>query len=369
MTHRALNQHPVHPASRTNMISTPSSSASSATSSPSTRGPGKRNAPMLSLSRLGVGSSLKSAFSDFSQYIDPSGKLNFGGKAVLHRAGVEFHGGHSYQIEMSQLTALEELGKGQYGTVRRVRHEPTGVEMAMKEIRLELDKSKLDGIIMELDVLHKSTSPFIVDFYGAFFVESTVYYCMEYMDAGSLDKLEAADGLPEAVLARTVWCVVKGLMFLKEELSIIHRDVKPTNILVNTKGEVKLCDFGVSGQLEKSLAKTNIGCQPYMAPERITPSTNSTYTVASDVWSLGLSIVEMGLGRYPYANESSVFAQITAIVQNDPPKLPEDKFSAECRDFVARCLDKVPTRRPTYRQLLRHPWLARFENPDGEGAK
>ena len=117
---------------------------------------------------------------------------------------------------------------------------------------------------MELDILHRAVAPEIVEFYGAFFIESCVYYCMELMDAGSLDKLQGA-GVPEDVLARITASVVRGLRFLKDELQIIHRDVKPTNVLVNTQGQIKLCDFGVSGQLEKSLAKTNIGCQSYMA--------------------------------------------------------------------------------------------------------
>ena len=121
---------------------------------------------------------------------------------------------------------------------------------------------------MELDILHRAVSSEIVEFYGAFFIESCVYYCMEFMDAGSLDTLQAS-GVPEDVLARITQSMVRGLKFLKDDLQIIHRDVKPTNVLVNRKGEIKLCDFGVSGQLEKSLAKTNIGCQSYMAPERI----------------------------------------------------------------------------------------------------
>lgn len=160
-------------------------------------------------------------------------------------------------------------------------------------------------------------------------------------------------------------------------------DVKPTNVLVNKKGQIKLCDFGVSGQLEKSLAKTNIGCQSYMAPERIKGESQGnlgTYTVSSDVWSLGLSMIEIGMGRYPYPPEtySNVFAQLTAIVHGEPPELPgrvlvvervgvegveaagsvdeEGKkgnvYSEVARDWVAKCLMKEPTRRATYAELL-----------------
>jgi mitogen-activated protein kinase kinase len=125
-------------------------------------------------------------------------------------------------------------------------------------------------IMMELEVLHRSSSPFIIDFNGAFFAESCVYYCMEFMDAGSIDHLYpdpsalVGESL-EPILAKVAHSIVSGLVFLKEKLSIIHRDVKPSNILVNTKGIVKLCDFGVSGKLIQSMAKTNIGCQSYMS--------------------------------------------------------------------------------------------------------
>ncbi|KAF8200647.1 kinase-like protein [Pholiota molesta] len=283
-----------------------------------------------------------SPFSNFSKIVDPSGALNFTGKAVLHAAGVNFSSGASFAINMDQLQLDEELGKGNYGTVKKVLHKPTNVAMAMKEIRLELEDAKLNAIIMELDVLHRAVGPEIVEFYGAFFIESCVYYCMEYMDAGSLDKLQAA-GVPED--------------FLKDDLNIIHRDVKPTNVLINRKGEVKLCDFGISGELDKSLAKTNIGCQSYMAPERIKGESQNnlgTYTVSSDVWSLGLSMIEIGLGKYPYPPEtySNVFAQLTAIVHGDPPDLPEEKYSETARDWVASCLRKDPERRASYRELL-----------------
>ncbi|KAI9481713.1 MAG: kinase-like domain-containing protein [Benjaminiella poitrasii] len=328
--------------------------------------PGRMGKPGLNLSQLGLSPKPEQTpFANFSKYVDPSGKLNFAGKAIIHSDGVDFSNGSSFAIKMDDLILQEELGKGQYGTVQKVKHRVTNVTMAMKEIRLELDETKLHQILMELDILHKSSGEFIVEFYGAFFIESCVYYCMEYMDAGSLDKLYG-EGVPEDVLAKIAISMVKGLKFLKDELSIIHRDVKPTNVLANLKGQVKLCDFGVSGQLEKSLAKTNIGCQSYMAPERI--KTANTYSVSSDVWSLGISLVEMAVGHYPYKYDN-MFAQLKAIIDDEPPSLPADRFSIEARDFVASCLLKDPMKRPTYADLLEHPFIKKYENIDVDMAK
>jgi mitogen-activated protein kinase kinase len=188
------------------------------------------------------------------------------------------------------------------------------------------------------------------------------------MDGGSLDKLvPAGRGIrDENILAWVTSCTVRGLKYLKDNLNIIHRgptpslpslhilhpphantlDVKPTNILVNTKGDVKLCDFGVSGNLVASLAKTNIGCQSYMAPERIRGDNAAgsiiTYSVQSDIWSLGLSILEIAKGVYPYPPETynSVFAQLSAIVDGDPPALPEE-FSEVAQGFVGQWYDHL----------------------------
>lgn len=298
----------------------------------------------------------KSQMDDYKKYIDTEkGWITFDGAATITREGVNFSNGHTFKISLDEVEILDELGKGNYGTVYMAKHAKprvprfghglsgvkpsmthaysdssihdkadgtTGITMAMKEIRLELDDAKFTTILKELVILHECVSPFIIDFYGAFFQEGAVYMCIEYMDGGSIDKLYAG-GIPENVLRKITFATVMGLKSLKDEHNIIHRDVKPTNILVNTRGQVKICDFGVSGNLVASIAKTNIGCQSYMAPERISgggmaPAGNSdgTYSVQSDVWSLGLTVVECAMGKYPYPPEvsSTIFSQLSVSI-------------------------------------------------------
>ena len=375
-----------------------------------------------------------SKLSDFGNYIDADkGWITFEGAATITRTGVNFANGATFSISLDEIEVLDELGKGNYGTVYKVRHArpkaprfgqglsnfrasaalqssasetdessdgtspsgsggrtTSGVVMAMKEIRLELDEAKFTTILKELVILHECVSPYIIDFYGAFFQEGAVYMCIEYMDGGSIDKLYGG-GIPENVLRKITFATIVGLKTLKEDHNIIHRDVKPTNILVNTNGQVKICDFGVSGNLVASIAKTNIGCQSYMAPERISGGAltggvaNGTYNVQSDIWSLGLTIIECAMGKYPYPPEvsSTIFSQLSvslplsrvlllpltnsvqAIVEGDPPSIPgEANYSPAAHDFVRCCLNKVPAKRHTYPMLLSHPWIKALGKPE-----
>ncbi|KAK0504753.1 kinase-like domain-containing protein [Armillaria luteobubalina] len=341
--------------------------------------------PSLGLRRAGkpvLGNSSKTgapafqtSFSSFSHIVDASGSINFAGKASINASGVNFVNGASFAVRMEDFEQLEELGRGNYGTVKRVLHMPTNVEMAMKQIRVELESAKFKTIEMELEILHRAVAPSIIGFFGAFYDEGCVHYCLEYMDARSLDTLTAFDiderfnisgesltweGLPEEVLARIVGST--------DELEVIHRDVKPTNILANNKGEIKLCDFGVSGQLQKSLAMTVVGCQTYMAPERIESGLqpgNVAYGVSSDVWSLGLSTLEIAMGKYPYPVDSrgSAMAYMTALINGDVPALPE-RYSSAARAWVSRCLVTNPDERANYAELLAHPFLAEENSKD-----
>ncbi|RFU72235.1 map kinase kinase pbs2 [Trichoderma arundinaceum] len=355
--------------------------------------------------------SLGSKLDDFKKYIDAEkGWITFDGAATITRTGVNFSNGQTFSISLDEVEIIDELGKGNYGTVYKVKHakptvprfghglsgtklapQPhrsqsdsavldaasvldgqTGKVMAMKEIRLELDDAKFTTILKELVILHECVSPFIIDFYGAFFQEGAVYMCIEYMDGGSIDKIYAG-GIPENVLRKITYSAIMGLKSLKDEHNIIHRDVKPTNILANTRGQIKICDFGVSGNLVASIAKTNIGCQSYMAPERISGggmvqagSADGTYSVQSDVWSLGLTIIECAMGRYPYPPEASstIFSQLNAIVEGEPPAMPDTGYSDMAKDFVKSCLHKTPKMRPTYALLLKHPWIQSLSKPE-----
>ncbi|KAI5738042.1 hypothetical protein M8J77_002260 [Diaphorina citri] len=166
--------------------------------------------------------------------------------------------------------------------------------------------------------------------------------------------------IPENILSTITSAVLNALHYLHSKLQVIHRDVKPSNILINRAGDVKMCDFGISGYLVDSVAKTiDAGCKPYMAPERIDPSGNpSNYDIRSDVWSLGISLIELATGRFPYDTWGSPFEQLKQVVQDDPPRLPPGEFSSDFKDFITLCLQKDYTKRPNYVQLLQHPFCS-----------
>ena len=159
------------------------------------------------------------------------------------------------------------------------------------------------------------------------------------------------------VLGKIAEYVLAGLTYLYRTHRIMHRDIKPSNVLVNSKGEIKLCDFGVSSELEGSVAETFVGTGTYMAPERIR---GAQYTVKSDVWSVGLTLMELAIGKFPFGNDnsedgggpSSILDLLQQIVLEPAPKLPKsDAFPSIMEDMCAKCLLKEPSQRPTPEQL------------------
>lgn len=278
-----------------------------------------------------------------------------------------------YDFTAEDLTDQGEIGRGAYGTVNKMYHERSGTVMAVKRIRSTVDEKEQKQLLMDLDVVMRSNEcPFIVKFYGALFKEGDCWICMELMSI-SLDKFykfvhghQLYHSIPEDILGKITVATLKALNYLKDQLQIIHRDVKPSNILLDKNGNIKLCDFGISGQLVDSIAKTrDAGCRPYMAPERIDPKNfGRGYDVRSDVWSLGITLIEASTGRFPYPKWTSVFDQLTQVVQGDPPQLSSDdgNFSPEFINFVNTCLLKDCESRPKYKSLMAHDFFRRYDN-------
>lgn len=277
-------------------------------------------------------------------------------------------GDQTFEVDATDLEPITNLGRGAYGVVEKMRHRQSDTIMAVKRITCTLNSKEQKRLLMDLEVnMRTGNCPYTVRFYGALFREGDVWICMEVMDT-SLDKFyrmlyNKGKSIPEDVLGKIAFAVVKALHYLQSELKVIHRDVKPSNILINRNGEVKICDFGISGNLVDSVAKTmDAGCKPYMAPERINPeSSGQGYDIKSDVWSLGISMIELATGKFPYDTWRTPFEQLKQVVKEDPPKLPAGKFSPEFEDFIVQCLKKDFGQRPNYKQLLEHPFIRRYE--------
>ncbi|ELK12421.1 Dual specificity mitogen-activated protein kinase kinase 6 [Pteropus alecto] len=268
-------------------------------------------------------------------------------------------GNQNFEVKADDLEPIMELGRGAYGVVEKMRHVPSGQIMAVKRIRATVNSQEQKRLLMDLDISMRTVDcPFTVTFYGALFREGDVWICMELMDT-SLDKfykqvIDKGQTIPEDILGKIAVSIVKALEHLHSKLSVIHRDVKPSNVLINTLGQVKMCDFGISGYLVDSVAKTiDAGCKPYMAPERINPELNQKgYSVKSDIWSLGITMIELAILRFPYDSWGTPFQQLKQVVEEPSPQLPADKFSEEFVDFTSQCLKKNSKERPTYPELM-----------------
>jgi len=251
---------------------------------------------------------------------------------------------------------VEKLGEGSYGSVWKAQHLKTGTVTAIKKVPVEND---LDEILNEIKIMKQCRSPYIISYYGSYFKENELWIVMEYCGAGSVsDLMRITDKrMSEDQIAVILKDALKGLIYLHSKRKI-HRDIKAGNILLNNKGEGKLADFGVSGQLSDTMAKrqTVIGTPFWMAPEVIQ---EVGYDVKADLWSLGITAIEMAEGKPPYSNIHPMRA-IFMIPSRPPPRLTEpEKWSKDFNDFVAQCLTKNPEQRPNATDLLKHSFIGK----------
>ncbi|KRW99637.1 Protein kinase-like domain [Pseudocohnilembus persalinus] len=245
-----------------------------------------------------------------------------------------------YIIPPNQIEIRETIGRGSGGVVKLAVDKITGVQFALKEMSVNLSPEFQKQLDIELHVLMKCKHPNIIKCYGASLNNGQIQIAMEYMDFGTLDNLGQMFGkLDQEVLGPIFVQCLKGLDYLHSDLKIIHRDIKPQNILINKQGEVKLTDFGVSGKIstQQNQKNTWTGTVTYMAPERII---GESYGTDSDLWSLGITMLELATGKYPYSQfQYNTFWQLLeTIQQNQPPELPDDYDDKDLRDVLNHCV-------------------------------
>uniref|UniRef100_A0A0N4Z3L5 mitogen-activated protein kinase kinase n=1 Tax=Parastrongyloides trichosuri TaxID=131310 RepID=A0A0N4Z3L5_PARTI len=266
-------------------------------------------------------------------------------------------GGKEYKnCSPNDLEYISDIGHGAFGRVTKERFKMTKELMAVKHMDLlgTIDEQK--RVIMDCYViLSTHTHPHIVNCYGILTDAISVYICMEVMPTciHNLIYHTVKGGLPEIYVCKFLVGILDGLYYLKTK-NLMHRDVKPSNMLLNWDGIIKLCDFGVAGTLVDSKIVTSIGtgCMLYLAPERV--ASNPNYDSKADVWSFGISIYEMIKGETPYRDVVLPFILLNRIKNDPPPDLRSLDVTDELKEFINKCLQKDVYQRGTYVDLLNH---------------
>ncbi|XP_061777385.1 TRAF2 and NCK interacting kinase b isoform X5 [Nerophis ophidion] len=267
---------------------------------------------------------------------------------------------------------VELVGNGTYGQVYKGRHVKTGQLAAIKVMDVTGDEE--EEIKAEINMLKKySHHRNIATYYGAFIkknppgMDDQLWLVMEFCGAGSVTDLiknTKGNSLKEEWIAYVCREILRGLTHLHQH-KVIHRDIKGQNVLLTENAEVKLVDFGVSAQLDRTVGRRNtfIGTPYWMAPEVIACDENpdATYDFKSDLWSLGITAIEMAEGAPPLCDMHPMRA-LFLIPRNPAPRLKSKKWSKKFQSFIEGCLVKSHGQRPSTEQLLKHPFIRDLPN-------
>lgn len=286
------------------------------------------------------------------------------GMRVSADKGIAFEG-REYQLSAQDLDIDRDshLGAGACGTVRRGTIRRTGKAVAVKTLRVDCREER-ELLLNEVRALvHAEGCPNLAQWHAGFVGArgGQVHLVLELMNCGSLADVRkrlptSAPTTPPAVLACVALQVMRGVAHLHVRM-LLHRDIKPENILLNTAGEVKVADFGLTKALDVSLPSACMGTKIYLAPEKCC-GTGDPYGLPSDIWSVGMVLYELATGAHPFRS-ARTFPEITRLLLEEPePRLLEDGgHPASLRSFVSRCLTREVCDRADAQDLLVHSFL------------
>ncbi|KAI3770300.1 hypothetical protein L6452_01428 [Arctium lappa] len=248
------------------------------------------------------------------------------------------------------------LGSGSMGPVYEGFNEQ-GFFFAVKEVSsIDQGSQIIAQLEQEISILSQFHHENIVRYLGTDMGDGKLYIFLELVTKGSLARLYQRYELRDSQVSFYTKQILSGLNYLHEQ-SVVHRDIKCANILVDASGSVKLADFGLHKAKTNDTYKSFKGTAYWMAPEVVNNRTINGYGLASDIWSLGCTVLEMLTHKIPYSH-LEVMPALFRIGRGIPPPIPET-LSAEARDFILKCLQANPNDRPTAAQLLDHPFLTR----------
>ncbi|KAL3817873.1 hypothetical protein ACJIZ3_003778 [Penstemon smallii] len=276
----------------------------------------------------------------------------------------------NFSVNQNDYKLLEEIGHGASATVYRAIYLPSNEVVAVKCLDLDRCNSNLDDIRREAQTMRLINHPNVIIAICSFVVDRNLWVVMPFMAEGSclhLMKIAYPEGFEESAIVSILRETLKALEYLHRH-GHIHRDVKAGNILMDSDGDVKLADFGVSASMfdrgdRQRSRNTFVGTPCWMAPEVLQPGTG--YDFKADIWSFGITALELAHGHAPFSKYPPMKVLLMTI-QNAPPGLDYDRdkrFSKSFKEIVAMCLVKDQTKRPTAEKLLKHSFFKNAKPP------